>query len=181
MCRLRKMVMLLSVHMTSVLFLVRFNNSPWLWASIGVTRFYSSHPFLCALGWEWHLVYSCSRIQDYIETERLYWNWKIILKLSIYASSWSPQDCSAVKSQSQLPNYCWCYPSACICLLHHLSFSLLSSFWSYLHGKLIDSVMVDLWTAILSNPMISLWHHTCWNHTLEITLAQRRYDMVTSP
>ena len=35
----------------SVLFLVRFNNSDWIWASIGVTCSYSrwSHPFLCVL------------------------------------------------------------------------------------------------------------------------------------
>jgi len=45
------MLMLLSVHVTSVLFLVWFNNFPWLWASIGVTRSYSSRPFLCALAW----------------------------------------------------------------------------------------------------------------------------------
>ena len=41
--------MLLSMHMTSFLFLVLFNNFARLWASIGVTRSYSSHPFLCAL------------------------------------------------------------------------------------------------------------------------------------
>ena len=35
--------MLLSTHVTSVLIL------PRLWASIGVTRSYSSRPFLCAL------------------------------------------------------------------------------------------------------------------------------------
>ena len=38
--------MLLRVHVTSVLFL---DNLPQLWASIGVTCSYSSHPFLCAL------------------------------------------------------------------------------------------------------------------------------------
>ena len=37
------MLMLLSTHVTSVLIL------PRLWASIGVTRSYSSRPFLCAL------------------------------------------------------------------------------------------------------------------------------------
>ena len=41
------MLMLLSVHVTGILFLVWFNN--FAWASIGVTRFYSSHPFLYAL------------------------------------------------------------------------------------------------------------------------------------
>ena len=40
------MLMLLRVHVTSVLFL---DNLPQLWASIGVTCSYSSHPFLCAL------------------------------------------------------------------------------------------------------------------------------------
>ena len=40
------MLRLLSVHVTSVLFLVRFNNFT---ASIGFTRAYSSRPFLCAL------------------------------------------------------------------------------------------------------------------------------------
>ena len=40
--------LLLSVHVTSFLFLVRFNNFA-LWTFIGVTRSYSSHPFLCAL------------------------------------------------------------------------------------------------------------------------------------
>jgi len=48
--RLRKMLMLLCVHVTRVLFLVLAGNSALtLWASIGVTRSYSSHPFLCAL------------------------------------------------------------------------------------------------------------------------------------
>ena len=45
--RIRKNL-LLSVHVTSFLFLVRFNNFA-LWTFIGVTRSYSSHPFLCAL------------------------------------------------------------------------------------------------------------------------------------
>ena len=43
------MLMLLSVHVTSVLFLVRFNNFALIWASIGVTHSYSSRLFLCAL------------------------------------------------------------------------------------------------------------------------------------
>ena len=42
--------MLLSVHMTSALFLVQFSNLPWLPASIGVTHSYSSRQFLWALG-----------------------------------------------------------------------------------------------------------------------------------
>ena len=41
------MLMLLSVHMTSVLFLVRFNN--FAMTSIGDTRSYSSRLFLCTL------------------------------------------------------------------------------------------------------------------------------------
>ena len=41
-----KMLMLLSVHGTSVLFLVQFNNFA---LTMGVTRSYSSRPFLCAL------------------------------------------------------------------------------------------------------------------------------------
>ena len=40
------MLMLLSVHVTGILFLVLVGNSA---ASIGVTHSYSSHPFLCAL------------------------------------------------------------------------------------------------------------------------------------
>ena len=48
--RLRKMLMLLCVHVTRVLFLVRQENLPQLSTSIGVTRSYSGHPFLCALG-----------------------------------------------------------------------------------------------------------------------------------
>ena len=37
------------MHVTSVLFLVQFNNFSPTMASIGVTRSYSSHLFLCAL------------------------------------------------------------------------------------------------------------------------------------
>ena len=46
------MLMLLSVHVTSVLFLAQFSNFAltMVWASIGVTLSYSSRPFLCALG-----------------------------------------------------------------------------------------------------------------------------------
>ena len=47
--RLRRILMLLSVHMTGILFLVRFNNFTRLWAYIGVTRSSSNRPFLCAL------------------------------------------------------------------------------------------------------------------------------------
>ena len=47
--RLRKMLMLLSMHVTSVLFLVRFNNFTLTTGSIEVTRSYSSRPFSCAL------------------------------------------------------------------------------------------------------------------------------------
>ena len=44
------LMLLLSVHVTSVLFLVWFNNFAYcLWASIGVTHSYSSHVFLCTL------------------------------------------------------------------------------------------------------------------------------------
>jgi len=42
------MLMLLSVHVTSVLFQYGSIVSPWLWASIGVTHSYSSRPCLCA-------------------------------------------------------------------------------------------------------------------------------------
>ena len=42
------MLMLLNMHVTSVMFLVRLNNLPWLRASIGVTL-YSIHLFLCNL------------------------------------------------------------------------------------------------------------------------------------
>ena len=41
--------MLLSVHVTSVLFLVWFNNFARLQAFIGITRSYSSRPLSCAL------------------------------------------------------------------------------------------------------------------------------------
>ena len=36
---------------TRPVFCVQFNNSTRLWASIGVTYSYSSHPFLCALAY----------------------------------------------------------------------------------------------------------------------------------
>ena len=49
--RLRKMLILLSVHMTSVLFLVWFNNFALTMSFYGVTRSYSSRPFLCVLVW----------------------------------------------------------------------------------------------------------------------------------
>ena len=45
--RLWKMLMLLSVHMTSFLFLVRFNNFT---LTIGLHALTLSRPFLCALG-----------------------------------------------------------------------------------------------------------------------------------
>ena len=44
--QLRKMLMLLSMHVTSVLFLVRFNDFT---LTIGVIRSYSSCPLLCTL------------------------------------------------------------------------------------------------------------------------------------
>ena len=48
--------MLLSVHVTSILFLVQFNNFA---VSIGVTRSYSSHPFVCALASYFNLTEIC--------------------------------------------------------------------------------------------------------------------------
>ena len=44
------MLMLLSVHVTSVLFLVLAGNFTLIWASIGVTHSYSSQPVLSAIG-----------------------------------------------------------------------------------------------------------------------------------
>ena len=43
------MLMLLSVHVTGILFLVWFNNFALTMGSIGVTHSYSSRPFLCTL------------------------------------------------------------------------------------------------------------------------------------
>ena len=43
------MLMLLSMHVTNVLFLVRFNNFALTMGFIRVARSYSSCPFLCAL------------------------------------------------------------------------------------------------------------------------------------
>ena len=55
------MLMLLSVHMTSVLFLVWFNNFT---LTMGVIHFYSSRPFLCALAWKKaHLSHPLHRMQ----------------------------------------------------------------------------------------------------------------------
>ena len=49
------MLMLLSVHVTNVLFfLVQFNNFA---LTMGVTHSYSSHPFLCALAIIIHVQY----------------------------------------------------------------------------------------------------------------------------
>ena len=44
------MLLHVSVHVTSVLLLVWFNNLTGLQASIGVAHSYSSRPFLCTLG-----------------------------------------------------------------------------------------------------------------------------------
>jgi len=51
------MLMLLSVHVTSVLFLVLGEILTWLWASIEVTHSYSSHPFLCAVEVPTRIIY----------------------------------------------------------------------------------------------------------------------------
>ena len=45
-----EMLMLLSVHMTSVLFLVQFNNFALITGFIGAIHSYSIRPFLWALG-----------------------------------------------------------------------------------------------------------------------------------
>ena len=72
------MLLLLSTWVGS-LFLVRFNNFDGLWASIGVVRSYSSHPFLCALA---SMQWKCSlAVLDYC------WECQTIRSVSININS----------------------------------------------------------------------------------------------
>ena len=56
------MLMLLSVHVTGILFLVRFNNFT---LTMGFYWSYSSHPFLCALDLHLHFHSFILHIPEY--------------------------------------------------------------------------------------------------------------------